>query len=152
MKVTNWFMQQPIWSFFLELGASRTLPVPAQNYLKYCFSWIVTLDYVLQKQEHLKNLARSTLFYPPYLIRDIAASYSFSWSLKITKWKTEIGSCRSSFSPCFRNWESTGPCQFLLKIVWNILFCNELHFITCSKTKNIWKFLQEVSTSTCLNW
>ena len=152
MKVLNWFMQQLIWSFFLELGASRTLPVPTQNYLKYCFSWIVTLDYVFEKQEHLENLARNTLFYPPYLITDIAASYSFSWSLKITKWKTEIGSCRRSFSPCFRNWESTRPCQFLPKIVWNIPFRNELHFITCSKTKNIWKFWQEVSTSTRLNW
>ena len=51
-------------------------------------SFLVALCYLFQKQEHLKNFARSKLFYPPYLIRGIAASYSSTSKLKIIKWMT----------------------------------------------------------------
>ena len=83
---------------------------------------MVALDYLFRKQEYLKNLARSKLFYPPYLIRGIAGPYSSTSTLKIIKWKTEIGSCRSSLGPSFPDWEITGPYQFVLKIIWNIAF------------------------------
>ena len=39
-------------------------------------SFSVALYYLFEKQEHLKNFAKSKLFYSPYLIRGIAASYS----------------------------------------------------------------------------
>ena len=51
--------------------------------------------------------------------------------------KTEISSCSSSFGPCFLNWEITGPYKFLLNINWYIGFLKMLHWINCSKNKNI---------------
>ena len=39
-----------------------TLRAPAQNYLKYCFSELVTVDYLCLKEEHFKPLARGKLF------------------------------------------------------------------------------------------
>ena len=50
-------MQEVLWFLFSKLGDYRTLPVPAQNYFKYYFCQIVTLDYLFQEQENLKNLA-----------------------------------------------------------------------------------------------
>ena len=77
---------------------------------------------MFQKQEHLKNLARCKPSYSPYLIRDIPGSYSFTSNLVIIKVKAEIGSCRSFFGRSVANSEITGPYQFLLKIIWNIVF------------------------------
>ena len=124
IKDGNWFLQQLLWSFFFWSGDYRTLPVPAQNCLNYCFSQLVALDYVSQRQENLKNLARSKLLHPPYLIRGIAGSYFSTSNLKFFKWKTDIGSCRSSFGPSLSNWKVTGPYSFLLKIIWNTAFPN----------------------------
>ena len=84
---------------------------------------------MLQEQEHWKNLARCKLFYPPYLIRGIPGSYSFTSSLKIIKWKTEIGSCRSSFSPSFRN---TSSCSKLFEI---LLFLNSYTGLSVQTTR-----------------
>ena len=59
-------------------------------------------------------------------------------------WKTVIRSCRSFCSPPFLNWEITGPYKFLLKINGNIDFLKMLHWIICSKNKNIGNFSEEV--------
>ena len=84
-------MKKLFWSFFSKFGNYRTLPVPAQNYLKYCFSQIVTQDSLLQQQENLINFATGKVFLLPYLIRGNAGSYGFTMKLKIIKQKTEIG-------------------------------------------------------------
>ena len=84
-------MQGLLWPFISCIRNSRTLPVPAQNYLKYCFSQIVTQDSLLQQQENLINLATGKVFLLPYLIRGNAGSYGFTMKLKIIKQKTEIG-------------------------------------------------------------
>ena len=110
-------------SFFWS-GDYRTLPVPAQNCLNYYFSHLVALDYVFQRQGNLKNLARSKLLHLPYLIRGIVGSYGSTSNLKVIKWKTDIGSFRSSFGPSFSNWEVPGPYSFLLQIIWNTAFPN----------------------------
>ena len=47
-------------------------------------------DYLFQKQEHLKNLARSKLFYLPYLIRGTAGSYSFTFKFKNYQMKGKL--------------------------------------------------------------
>ena len=62
------------------------------------------------------------------------------------KWKTETGSYRSSFSPSFLNWKITGPYKFLLKLIWKIPFLEMLHWIICSRNKNIWNIWQEVGS------
>ena len=56
MKDRNWFMQEVLFAFFFLFTNYITLPVVAQNYLKYCFCYLATLDYLFQKQEHLKKL------------------------------------------------------------------------------------------------
>ena len=52
-----------------------------------------------------------------------------------------------TFGPSFPDYEITGPYQFLLKIIWNPALPNYLHWIICSKNKNIWKIREEVSSS-----
>ena len=104
-------------SFFYLFENYRTLSVPAENYIKYCFSQIVTPNFLSQKHENLESLARVKLFQLPYLRRSIASSYSYILNLKVIKGKTEIVSCRSSFGPPFPNWEITVIYQFLLKII-----------------------------------
>ena len=126
MKNRNWFMQQLLWSFFSQFVNYRPLPVPAQNYLKYCFSQIVTKDSQLVQRENQINLARCKVFLLPYLLSGIARSYTFNKNLKIIKWKTYIGYCRSSFRHSFPNWEITGLYQFLFKSFWNTAFLNYL--------------------------
>ena len=39
----------------------------------------------------------------------------------------EIGSCRKFIAPSFLNWEITGPYQFLLRIISNIVFLQLLN-------------------------
>ena len=56
MKDRNWFVQEVLFAFFFLFTNYITLPVVAQNYLKYCFCYLATLDYLFQKQEHLKKL------------------------------------------------------------------------------------------------
>ena len=72
---------------------------------------------MFKKQEHLKNLAICKRYYPPYLIRGIPGSYSFTSNLVIIEVKAEIGSCRSSFGPSDANWEIRRSYHFLLKII-----------------------------------
>ena len=55
-----------------------------------------------------------------------------------------LGSCRNSFGPLFLNWKNTTPCQFLVKITWNIAFLHLLHSFICSNNMNIWRVWQEV--------
>ena len=67
------------------------------------------------------------------------------WALS-SIWKTEIGSWRVSFGLSCLNWQIPGPDKFLLKINWNIDFLKMLHWIICSKNKNIGNIWQEVSS------
>ena len=127
MKDRNWFMQATVFSFISLFRNYRTLPVPAQSYLKYCLCVIPTLDYHFQKQEHLKNFAWVELFQLPYLIRGIAGSSSFTINLKVIKLKTEISSLRRSFCSSFLYSQITGPYQFLLQVIWKTAFAKELH-------------------------
>ena len=70
----------------------------------------------------MKNLARRKPFDSPYFWKDIAGSYSFTSNLVFMKQNIEILSCRCYFGTLFLDWKSTVPCQFLVKITWNITF------------------------------
>ena len=62
IKERNCFMQELLWSFFSYFGNYGNFPVPAQNYLKYCFSQIVIRNSLFKKQENLKHFIRGKLF------------------------------------------------------------------------------------------
>ena len=55
------------------------------------FPKMLSLFHLFQKQNHLKNLAKSKLFDSTYLWKDIAESYSFTSNLEFIRYK-------------FRNW------------------------------------------------
>ena len=138
MKVTNWLMQQLVWSFLLELGASRTLPVPSQNYLKYCYPWIVTLDYVFQKQEHLKNLARSKHFYRLYLTRGIAGCYSSTLRLKNINSKHKLVHAGAPLVLLFLIGRLEDLTSYCLKLVEILLFSISCTGLSFQKTRTFW--------------
>ena len=52
----------------------------------------------------------------------------------------------------FFNWEVTGHYQLLLAIIWVIPFFKLLHWIICSKNKNIGNIWQEVSCFIYMLW
>ena len=113
-------MREVLLSFFYLFENYRTLSVPAKNYIKYCFSQIVTPNFLSQKHENLESLARGKLFQLPYLRRSIASSYSYILNLKVIKRKTEIGSCRTPLAPLFRIGRLqyfTSSCAKLFKIL-----------------------------------
>ena len=107
------------------------------------FLQLLPLFHLLQKQKYLKSLARSKLFDSTYLWRDIVGFYSFTSNLKLLKKNLEICYCRTSFAPLFLNWKMEAPCQFLMKITWNVAFLLLLYCFICSNNKNIWNIWQK---------
>ena len=110
------------------------------------FVKLLSLFHLFQKRNYLKNFAGSKRFDSTYLWKDIAECYSFTSNLEFMKQNLEIGSCRSSFGPLFLKWRIRAPCQFLMKIPWNIAFLQLLYSFICSNNKNIRKVWQKVSS------
>ena len=70
----------------------------------------------------------------------IIGSYSCTSNLKVIKWKTEIGSCRSSLWPSCPNLEITGPYHSYLKLFEIMLFLISSTGLNVSKARTFEKF------------
>ena len=117
----NWFVLEVLWFFFSYLGKCKTVPAPAQIYLKYFISAVVTLFYLFENQEYLKNWEEVSCLMRILFEKDIA--WTFSCLTKKIFLKNLAR--RKLLDPLYISKGNTGFAGFLRNVnCWKIMLCN----------------------------